>query len=176
MPFFLLALVFARPSAWLFGKGLALAFAGELVRWASVAFSGPTTRSRSVEAEGLVTHGPYGIVRNPIYLGNFLVGLGMTLSSAALYPYLALAFVALFWAEYTLIIVAEENYLAARFPEEFVDYCRRVHRIMPLPRRTIWRGGKWRTGLRSERSTLLVNLGYYLALGLRVILGVCIAR
>ncbi|MEO0248342.1 MAG: isoprenylcysteine carboxylmethyltransferase family protein [candidate division WOR-3 bacterium] len=169
-PFFLVALVFGRYSPILLGIGVGLTAMGELARWASVAFSGATTRSSRIEAPRLVTEGPYAWTRNPIYWGNFLVGLGMTVSSAALFPWLAIAFAVLFWAEYALIILAEEDYLKGEFGQEFTDYCRRTRRFLILPRKTSWRGGKWRAALRSERSTLLVIMGFYILLGLRLLL------
>ena len=170
VPFFLVALVFARPSPFLLSAGIALVILGELARWASVSFSGRTTRSRQVEAPRLVTQGPYAWTRNPIYWGNFLVGLGMTLSSGALFPWLAVAFAILFWVEYALIVLAEEDYLKKAFGQEFADYCERAHRFLVIPRKTTWRGGSWRAALRSERSTLLVTLGFYLLLALRLVL------
>lgn len=170
VPFFALALVFAKPSPLLLSVGIALVILGELVRWASVAFSGPTTRSARIEAPRLATAGPYAWTRNPIYWGNFLVGLGMTLSSGAFFPWLALAFAALFWAEYALVILAEEDYLRGAFGREFADYCARTHRFLIVPKRTLWRGGNWRAALRSERSTLLVTAGFYLLLTLRLAL------
>ena len=135
-----------------------------------MAFSGATTRSSRIEAPKLVTSGPYAWTRNPIYWGNFLVGLGMTVSSAALFPWLAVTFAVLFWAEYALIILAEEDYLKREFGEVFADYRERTHRFLILPRKTTWRGGRWRAALRSERSTLLVILVFYLLLMLRFIL------
>lgn len=95
----------------------------------------------------------------------------MTLSSGALFPWLAIAFVVLFWVEYALIILAEENYLKKAFGQEFADYREKAHRFFVIPRKTGWRGGQWRAALRSERSTFLVILGFYILLALRLILG-----
>ncbi len=169
-PFFLVALAFGKYSPALLSVGVGMSILGETIRWASVAFSGATTRSSRIEAPRLVTGGPYAWTRNPIYWGNFLVGLGMTVSSGALFPWLALAFAVLFWAEYALIILAEEDYLKSEFGKEFSDYCERTRRFLIVPRRTTWLGGRWRAALRSERSTLLVILGFYLLLTLRFIL------
>ncbi len=169
-PFFIVALVFGRYSPALLITGLVLTLLGELIRWASVAFSGPTTRSGRIEASALATRGPYAWTRNPIYWGNFLVGLGMTIASAALFPWLAIVFAVLFWVEYSLIILAEEDYLKRTFGQEFADYCRRTRRFLIIPRKTSWKGGRWRSAMRSERSTLMVILGFYILLAMRIIL------
>lgn len=170
VPFFLIAIVFARSSLTLLIVGIALTVPGEIIRWASVAFSGPTTRSGRIEAPRLITCGPYAWTRNPIYWGNFLVGLGMTLSSGALFPWLTLAFTVLFWAEYALIILAEEDHLKVAFGQEFADYIGKAHRFLIVPRKTGWSGGSWQAALRSERSTLVIILVFYILLAARLFL------
>lgn len=168
VPLFLLVLLLARWNPWALGAGLGLVALGELVRVISVAHSGPTTRSRRIEAPVLVTWGPYAWTRNPIYWGNFLVGLGMTLSSAC-FP-LAILYVPLFWLEYYLIVRAEEAQLLKLFGERYREYAARVPRFGIRPRKTRWRGANFRLALRSERSTILVLGAYYGLLGLRLAL------
>ncbi len=53
--------------------------AGELLRLYAVAFIGSVSRTRS-ESTGaqVVTTGPFGYVRNPLYVGNFLITMGVT--------------------------------------------------------------------------------------------------
>src|SRR3954449_9027637 len=56
---------------------LALVLLGLALRaWASASV-GHHSRSGEIEAPRLVTSGPYALVRNPIYLGSFILGLGM---------------------------------------------------------------------------------------------------
>ncbi len=167
VPFFALALLLARPSA-LFWVGALLTLAGEAVRALAAAQAGPTTRSRDLEAPRLVTEGLYAWCRNPIYWGNFLIGLGMTLSSGILW--LAALFVPLFWIEYYLIVLAEEEFLRERFGKEYEEYCRRARRFLPVPRKTKFELKGPGAIIRQERGTLLVIFGYYALLGLRLYL------
>ncbi len=77
-------------------------------------------------AATLVTGGPYRYTRNPIYLGFLLIALGFTLLAGTLWG-LILSPV-LVWAVTTVIIRAEERYLAPRFAEGYADYKARARR------------------------------------------------
>jgi protein-S-isoprenylcysteine O-methyltransferase Ste14 len=74
----------------------------------------------------VVSHGPYGIVRHPQYLGYVCLSIGFTLQSQA-WPAAVLGAlsVALFYA----LAVAEERQLVARFGDGYIEYCRRVPRF-----------------------------------------------
>src|ERR1700689_5459613 len=79
LPAGLLALA-GRPSARRIRVGLPLAVAGELIRCWAVGYSGVTTRHNEVTASKLETAGPYGHVRNPLYLGNFVTAAGFAIA------------------------------------------------------------------------------------------------
>lgn len=81
-------------------------------------------------ATALVTSGPFAISRNPIYLGNTLVliGLGVTLENVWFLP----AAMAAAWAVTVLAIRREEAHLAARFGATWDDYAGRVPRWFGL--------------------------------------------
>lgn len=83
-------------------------------------------------ADQLVTGGVFALTRNPIYLGNtlLLVGVGLVLSSAWM---LAAALVAAVLVD-RLAIRREERHLAARFGPAFVDYAARVPRWIGVRR------------------------------------------
>ena len=69
-----------RPSAFSIAIGLPLAFLGEGIRCWAVGYSGVTTRGDAVTAPKLITAGPYAHVRNPLYIGNAVTGLGFALA------------------------------------------------------------------------------------------------
>jgi len=79
------------------------------------------------EARGLVTRGPYGIVRHPVYLGE----LGMTagLSIAAMRGW-NLAILVLFASAQAVRMRLEEAALAKEFLE-YESYARRTPRLIP---------------------------------------------
>ena len=86
-------------------------------------------RNRRIYAEDLVQGGLFAHCRNPLYLGNFIIILGVGLASNSIWflcgavPFFAFA--------YRAIIAAEENYLRGKFGQEFDDYCARVNRLWP---------------------------------------------
>jgi protein-S-isoprenylcysteine O-methyltransferase Ste14 len=86
-------------------------------------------RNRQVYAEKLVQGGLFAHCRNPLYVGNYIIILGVGLASNSLL-FLAIA-VPFFTFAYWAIIAAEENYLRNKFGQEFDDYCARVNRVLP---------------------------------------------
>ncbi len=77
-------------------------------------------------ADQLVTDGVFAFSRNPIYLGNtmLLIGIGLVLGSVWM---IGGAFVAALLCD-RLAIRREEHHLQARFGEAFAAYARRVSR------------------------------------------------
>jgi len=72
--------------------------------------------------------GPYAYVRNPLYLGSLLVAAGFAV--AARDWWLATAMLVFFLAVYFPVILSEEAWLRANFPQ-FEEYARRVPRLWP---------------------------------------------
>lgn len=123
-------------SAWLFAvilvlsarqypswPGITLCFAGATLRfWASGCL-----RKDSRPAVG----GPYAHVRNPLYLGTYLMAIGTALSIS---QWWLVAFVTVaFAAVYHYIIVDEEVKLKKIFGEPYLTYIRLVPRFFPRP-------------------------------------------
>ena len=65
--------------------GLALIVMGEMVRLAGVAAAGSVTRRRSRNVQRLVTYGIFAWVRNPLYIGNFLIWIGFVTISGVVW-------------------------------------------------------------------------------------------
>jgi protein-S-isoprenylcysteine O-methyltransferase Ste14 len=85
-----------------------------------------TTMNPNGTPEHLVTAGPFGITRNPMYLANTLLLIGVGLITGIAW-FLLLAFLAAF-ATSKLAIEREEKVLAAKFGKRYRDYARRVRR------------------------------------------------
>jgi protein-S-isoprenylcysteine O-methyltransferase Ste14 len=80
------------------------------------------------EARGLVTSGPYRLVRHPIYLGEIVAGLGLVLPTLLTLHALVLA---LFLAAQMARTFYEERMLKAVYPS-YADYARRTRRLIPF--------------------------------------------
>lgn len=77
-------------------------------------------------SDHLVTEGPFGLTRNPIYVGNTMLTLGIGLISGIVW-FLPAALIAAF-ATQKLAIEREERHLDARFGKRYRDYRKRVRR------------------------------------------------
>lgn len=128
-----------RPSGRSIAFGLPLAFAGEAIRAWAVGYSGVTTRGDTVTAPALVTAGPYGYVRNPLYLGNGLTALGFAVAFTGrnrLVDRLALVggVLGTMLAVYAVVVPHEERFLRATFGDAFDAYTAAVPRTVPRAR------------------------------------------
>jgi protein-S-isoprenylcysteine O-methyltransferase Ste14 len=85
--------------------------------------------ARVIEGHQLVTHGPYAIVRNPIYasIGLWLIAMALTFATPIR---LALA-LALYVIGTLMRVRAEEELLRATFGVQWEEYCRRVPALFP---------------------------------------------
>jgi protein-S-isoprenylcysteine O-methyltransferase Ste14 len=153
---FLLVPLLARgtSSATNWVVGFVLIALGEAIRLAGVAAAGTVTRRRSRTVQRLVTYGIFAWMRNPLYVGNFLIWMGFTVISGVLW-FLPVAIV-LFAVEYTLIVRYEEGVLESIFGQEYLAYKGRTSRWLPQPPRTAESGEHhWAEAWRSEISTFL---------------------
>jgi protein-S-isoprenylcysteine O-methyltransferase Ste14 len=103
--------------------------------WAGIN-AGLHTRSSTIEAPRLITSGPYGYVRNPIYLGTIVLGLGMV--GLLRDPRLFAVAIGIFAFLYFAIIPAEEQFLQMAFDGEYDTFRTNVPRL--LPRLRPWAG------------------------------------
>ena len=123
-------------------------------------------QNRQVWANSLVDGGMFAHSRNPLYVGNLLIILGLAL----VHNGWAMYFVALpvFLFVYAAIVSAEEEYLNARFGDAYAEYCRRVPRWLPSLRglpQTIREGNfDWLKVLRKEYGTPFAWLSGFLLL------------
>jgi protein-S-isoprenylcysteine O-methyltransferase Ste14 len=132
LPLVLMMILFIRPTTTSVLIGLIIAIAGEAIRLWAVSYAGSETRVTSgVGGTYLVTQGPYGIVRNPLYWGNIFIYLGMGVMSNALFPYLQIFALFYFLFQYYCIILSEEDFLRGKFKGVFEKYYNSVNRFMP---------------------------------------------
>jgi len=109
--------------------GVASLTLGLMLRIWAVSHAGRHTRSRKIKAPLLITTGPYSCVRNPIYLGNFLIGFSLVVLAEALA--LIPCYVVVFVLQYRKIVEQEEIFLKNKFGDAFERYCETVPRWLP---------------------------------------------
>lgn len=122
--------IFANPFIPLV-VGFGVALSGQLIRVATIGLKYIVRggNQRRVYAEDLVTEGLFSHVRNPLYVGNALIIVGLGIMSNSLLFNLILTPLFLFF--YQAIVRAEEDYLQNRFGQDFVRYCADVRRWRP---------------------------------------------
>ncbi|MBV9326887.1 MAG: isoprenylcysteine carboxylmethyltransferase family protein [Chloroflexi bacterium] len=80
------------------------------------------------EVRGLVTRGPYRLVRHPVYLGEIVSAVGLMLARP--HVVLVLLFVAFVGLQYWRTVY-EERALCNAFPNDYPVYARHVARLIP---------------------------------------------
>ena len=134
--------------------GAILVIVGEAIRLAGVAAAGTVTRRRSRTVQRLVTYGIFAWMRNPLYVGNFLIWLGFIVISGVLW-FIPVA-ILLFAIEYTLIVRYEEGVLESILGDEYLRYREQTSRWFPRPPGSDEEGEHhWGEAWKSEISTFM---------------------
>jgi protein-S-isoprenylcysteine O-methyltransferase Ste14 len=160
LPFLFMMFIFAHPTLQTLIIGFLIVVSGEGIRFWGVSIVGSETRTTGAAGgTNLITTGPFAHVRNPLYLGNMLLYLGIGVMSNALFPWFVVGVMVLFFFQYYLIVTLEEEYLAKTFGSAFEDYAQRVRRFLPRLREyrttnVVEIAGVFNRGLRSEKRTL----------------------
>lgn len=104
-----------------FWYGAPIAVLGELIQmWAG---------SQLHKDKHLTISGPYSHVRNPMYIGRFILGLGFFIMT--LNPYLISGYVVLFAAYAHMRVNREESRLKVIFAPDYQHYCSEIRRWLP---------------------------------------------
>jgi protein-S-isoprenylcysteine O-methyltransferase Ste14 len=138
---------------------LGISFLGLLIRVATAGYAPARTSGRNTRqqiAADLNTTGMYSMVRHPLYLGNYLIGLGIAL--VLFVWWLPVIYSLAFWLYYERIMYAEEEFLRGQFGNTFDEWART--RPAFWPRIALWRRPtlpfSWRSVLRREYTALMV--------------------
>lgn len=130
IPFIVALLYFSEPARYTVIAGTLFIAVGEFLRIWAVGYAGASTRARTLgAARDLVTTGPYSYVRNPLYLGNFLLSLGVCLL-ANVYWLVAVLIIGYF-CQYLPIVALEEAYLLESCGSVYQTYREQVPRFFP---------------------------------------------
>jgi protein-S-isoprenylcysteine O-methyltransferase Ste14 len=138
---------------------LGISFFGLFIRCITIGYVPKGTSGRNTDqqrADRLNTTGMYSIVRHPLYLGNFLIMLGIMMFTQV--GWIVLISVLAFWLYYERIIFAEEEFLRKKYGGIFVEWAERTPAFFPALRR--WQRPElpfsFRTVLRREYTGLFV--------------------
>ena len=116
---------------WHVSIGLFITCLGQLIRGLTIGLAYIVRGGKEGKpyAEGLVTDGIFNHCRNPLYVGNILMLLGVgILANSLLY---VAVIIPVFIFIYQAIVLAEENFLRGKFGPGFDEYCKKVNRWFP---------------------------------------------
>ena len=156
IPFILALFYFAKPIVLSTAIGMSFVVLGEFLRIWTVGYAGGATRATTLgAARDLVTTGPYSYVRNPLYLGNFLLSLGVCIIANVIWliPVLILGYL----IQYLPIIAVEEMYLLESCGSVYQTYQEQVRRFIPQlhPYQSpSTHDFSWKRAFKSEKRTL----------------------
>lgn len=105
---------------------------GIIVRAYTIGTTPRGTSGRNTDkqvAEQLNTKGIYSIVRHPLYLGNYLMWLGLLIFIGDL-PFLVCVSL-VYWLYYERIMFAEERFLEGKFGQAYLDWSLTVPAFWP---------------------------------------------
>lgn len=117
---------------------LLVGLAAAIRTWASAYIRSSVVHDRDMHTTSLVADGPYRWVRNPLYLGTFLltVGIGFLMSR------LGFAILVIGGGIRILRLIGrEEAEFASQHGERYREFCRRVPRLIPALRPRVPAGG-----------------------------------
>jgi protein-S-isoprenylcysteine O-methyltransferase Ste14 len=120
IPLVLAALILARYNSRFLIPSLVLVTIGELIR---ICAAGHLQKEKI-----LTTGGPYRFIRNPLYLGSFLIAIGFGLISGSIWVWILI--IAYFVLVYIPVIRYEETILHEKF-SEYPAYAAKVPAFYP---------------------------------------------
>ncbi len=110
-----------------------ISFSGQVIRSIAIGTANKHTSGRNTKegqvAEALNTKGIYSTVRHPLYLGNYLMWIGIVAYTYNIYFVIIVSL--LFWIYYERIMYAEERFLERKFGDDYVNWSLKVPAFIP---------------------------------------------
>ena len=140
---------------------LIISLFGFLIRVYTVGYSPNNTSGRNTKrqvADELNTKGIYSIVRNPLYVGNFFMWLGIAMLTGNFW--FIVAFTMFYFLYYERIIFTEEQYLKKKFGDTYIQWAKNTPVIIPKfsSFKKLHYGFNWKKVLRQEKNGLAALL------------------
>jgi protein-S-isoprenylcysteine O-methyltransferase Ste14 len=130
------------------------ALAAALRIWGTAYLGAQTVYNPEMKARQVMADGPYRYIRNPLYLGSWLM---IATISVLMPPTGAAVTMVLLTILLFRLILAEERFLAGRLGESYLAYRAAVPRLVPALRPRVPAGGSkphWRRALLGELTPL----------------------
>jgi protein-S-isoprenylcysteine O-methyltransferase Ste14 len=127
---------------------LGISSAGLAIRVMTVGYVPRGTSGRNTRrqvADNLNTTGMYSVVRHPLYVGNFLMWLGISLLFHLWWFTLLITLI--FWVYYEKIMYAEEEFLKKKFDQQFLSWAEKTPLF--IPDFSLWRSPDMPFSIRS---------------------------
>ena len=109
--------------------GFLIMLSGITFRVLSASYLSGKHTTTTINADYICTSGPFAYIRNPLYLGNFIIGLGLGIAFNEWYGYVILALH--FLSIYSILIFYEEKFMAEKFGAVYAEYKAHTRRIVP---------------------------------------------
>ncbi len=111
---------------------IVLCLLGFLIRFYTVGTTPKQTSGRNTKhqvASVLNSTGMYSILRHPLYLGNYLIWIGISVATFNFYFIVVLSLI--FWIYYERIIFAEERFLERKFGNDYLKWSNSLPAFFP---------------------------------------------
>ncbi len=112
---------------------LIISLFGLFIRIITVGFTPKNTSGRNTKqgqvADTLNTTGIYSIVRHPLYVGNFIMWLGVAMLTEN--TWFSVAFIFFYAFYYERIMYAEESYLRTKFGKTYLEWAEKTPAFIP---------------------------------------------
>ena len=111
---------------------ITLSIIGFLIRFYTIGTTTKGTSGRNTSSQVatvLNSKGVYSVVRHPLYLGNYLIWLGIAVFTFNVYFIVIMSL--LFWLYYERIMFAEERFLERKFGDMYLNWSDSLPAFMP---------------------------------------------
>jgi len=113
------------PDEFLDVLGIGIILAGFVFRISARGYK----EEKSLSGKKLVTDGPYTLMRNPMYFGTLMIGIGFI--TVLVEWWALLVFLCVFFLIYIPQVKKEEAVLVERFGQDYKDYCKETPQYFP---------------------------------------------
>src|SRR5690606_5900500 len=111
---------------------IVISFLGLLVRAYTIGTTPANTSGRNTKkqvAEALNSTGIYSTVRHPLYVGNYLMWIGIVAYTFNLWFVISVSLA--YWLYYERIMFAEERFLEKKFGQGYLDWSKKIPAFIP---------------------------------------------